>query len=339
MAFFIGVKFMNLQDLPIYQPVEGWVVEYPKFLELTDLCEANRWLWNESDPAEDKTDLLTKLSKGELHAITTILQIFTLFELNVGDYWIDRIYKRFNRPEIKALASSINQVEINIHARAYQRINETLLGSNLESFYIEYKEIEQLKTRIDYLTKCLKSENDLEAFAAFLFTEGSSLFSMFGTIAHFQAPEYNKNVLKNITGTITLSAIDEDFHAIANALLFNTIIEELGYLPKDLENSIYKMAEEILELERNILDLVFKEGIEGLDKKDMLEFIKYRINLCLERINLKPLFITDNMVVATWFDLQKGVNTIRLHDFFYSGSGTYSNDVNRGKIRGALETW
>ena len=78
---------MNYKKLPIYQPVEGWVVEYPQFLELLDICEANRWVWDESDPAEDRSDLLTKLSKGELHAITTILQIFTLFEINVGDYW------------------------------------------------------------------------------------------------------------------------------------------------------------------------------------------------------------------------------------------------------------
>lgn len=330
---------MNYKNLPIYQPVEGWVVEYPQFLELLDICEANRWVWDESDPAEDRSDLLTKLTKGELHAITTILQIFTLFELNVGDYWIDRVYKTFNRPEIKALAASINQVEYNVHARSYQRINETLLGSDISSFYLEYNEILELKNRVSYLIECMRSDDDLVTFSAFLFTEGSSLFNMFATIAHFQAPEFNKNLLKNIVGTITLSAIDEDLHCIANATLINTIVNELGYFPKEVEDKVYKMAGEILELELAILDLIFKYGIDNLEKDDMVEFVKYRINMCLQRINLKPIHITKNTKVATWFELQKGANTIRLHDFFYSGSGSYSSDVNKGKIRGELEKW
>ena len=330
---------MNYKHLPIYQPVEGWVVDYPKFLELTDLCEANRWLWDESDPAEDKTDLLTKLTDGELHAITTILQIFTLFEINIGDYWIDRVYKRFNRPEIKALAASINQVEFNVHARSYQRINETLLGSNISSFYSEYHDIKELKNRITYLNKCMQSEDDLEVFGAFLLTEGSSLFNMFATISHFQSPEFNKNLLKNVVGTITLSSIDEDLHSQANALLINTITSELGYIPEHVKSAMYRMADDILELETGILDLVFKYGIPKLDKQDMVEFAKYRINLCLERINLKPKFELANTSVAKWFDLEKGSNTIRLHDFFYSGAGTYSNDINKGKIREAISKW
>lgn len=330
---------MNYNNLPIYQPVEGWVVEYPQFLSLLDLCEANRWLWDESDPAEDKAELLTKLTDGELHAITTILQIFTLFELNIGDYWIDRVYKRFNRPEIKALAALINNFEFGIHARSYQRINETLLGSNLSSFYSEYHEIEALKKRIEFVTKCIRAEDDLTSFAAFMFTEGASLFSLFGTIAHFQAPEYNKNLLKNIVGTITLSSIDEDFHTMANALLINAIVKENGGMPEEVKTAIYKMTDEILDLESGIIDLVFKLGIPKLDKEDMLEFVKYRINLCLERINLPAKYVLKNKKVAKWFEEQKGVNTVRMHDFFYSGAGTYSNNVNKHKIREALNKW
>lgn len=330
---------MKYDNLPIYQPVEGWVVEYPEFLDLADLCEANRWLWNESDPADDKSDLLTKLTQGEVHAITTILRIFTMFELSVGDYWIDRVYKVFDRPEIKTVASLITNFETGIHARSYQRINETLLGSNISDFYLEYKDISELKSRITYLKECLKSDDDLLAFSAFTFTEGASLFSMFATIAHWQSPQFNKNLLKNTVGTITLSSIDEDFHAKVNATLVNIIVKELGGWPKELPEKINKMAMDVYNLESGILDLVFKLGIPQLNKSDMLEFVKHRINYCLELINLPKLFTEENTNVQDWFYLEKGANTIRLHDFFSSGSGTYSNSINKMKIREAVAKW
>lgn len=325
--------------LPIYQPVEGWVVDYPKFLELADLCEANRWLWDESDPADDKDDLLTKLSEGELHALTNILRIFTMFELDVGNYWIDRIFKVFDRPELKTVSSIITQFEYGIHARSYQRINETLLGSNIDTFYTEYKDIAALKNRISYLTSCLRSEDDLLAFSAFTFTEGASLFSLFGTISHWQSPEYQKDVLKNTVGTITLSSIDEDIHARVNAELVKTIVKENGGWPLGLEDQVYRMVDDILALEEGIIDLVFERGIEKLPKEDMKEFVKYRINYCLELLGLDPKFELKNTTINDWFSVQKGAGTIRLHDFFATGSGTYSNQINKGKIREALNKW
>ena len=76
---------MNLLNLPIYKQPEGWVIEYPEFSKLADEQMHTFWPWDEPVVENDLQDLHTKLTQEEMNGIITVLKLFTLYEMRVGE--------------------------------------------------------------------------------------------------------------------------------------------------------------------------------------------------------------------------------------------------------------
>lgn len=309
---------MNIYEQPI-----GYIIQYPIFEELANTQMDTFWSWKEPLVENDVQDLKVNLTKAELHGLVTVLKLFTLYELEIGsNYWADRIGKVFKRPEIQRMCTMFAATEYNSHAPFYNEINRVLF-INTPEFYSSYKEIEQLNSRIEFINKAVSSKNDLISIAAFSLIEGAILYSSFAFIKHFQAQRYNKNLIKNICRGIDLSVADEDLHSIGGATLFNTIIKEQGEFPEFLVSDIYKMADEILEHETGIIDIMYAEGdIPSLSKAALLNFVKHRINTVLVRLGLEAVYTVDNQEIEEWF--YDSVSSVKLHDFF-SGSGSEYN--------------
>ena len=57
---------------------------------------------------------------------------------------------------------------------------------------------------------------------------------------------------------------------------------------EDTQNKIYQVVKESIDIEAEILDWIFSDGdIKNINKKDLLNFMKFRVDESLERIGMK----------------------------------------------------
>jgi len=310
---------------------DTYTVDYPEALELTDMQEDVLWTAKEIEMEKDLYDLHNTLTDSETHGVTTVLRLFTLYELHVGnEYWLDYVRKRFQRPEIQRMASLFGMVELNVHAPFYDRLNE-VMGLKTDEFYSSYVDDEELKSRIEWIERQFETEDDLLALAVGSITEGAILYSNFAFLKHFQAE--GKNKLTNMTAGINFSVRDENIHSLAGAWLFRTLknemIEEqgvdcMGYID-EVHAKIRLTCDQVLEHEGRIIEMLFEKGdIRGITDHQMKQFIKSRLNLCLEQLGLEKAYEVDYDPISKWF--YKNINSGQLHDFFNKQGNNYTRN-------------
>ena len=296
------------------------MVTYPRFVEFADhQLEELFWLSSEHKFELDKPHYEHELTPSELHAIIMAQEIFTQYELKVGsDYWLGRVMKKFPRPEISRMCAAFGNVELNVHAPTYSKMVE-VLGLASDEFYARWQKDETLRTRFEFIESLVKSRDDAESLAGFVFIEGAVLYSTFALLRSFSSN--GRNLLPVTTKAITASVLDEDWHCQGGAYLFNLLVHEQERSPEelaDLEAKVMAAAQAVFDHECAIIKMYFEKGeIAGITEKDLMSFVASRINICLVRMNYPELFtVTDNPIEA-WFELSaKGFSST---DFFVNG--------------------
>lgn len=310
--------------MSIFNKPVGWIIEYPEFQKLADEQMHTFWPWDEPEVENDVQDVRVLMAEPERHGLMETLKLFTHYEMHAGDdYWTGRIMNTFHRPEIQRMASMFSAVELNSHAPFYNRINE-LLYVDTEEFYGEYERDPILKERMRFIGEVIDAEDIRLSLAGFSFIEGAVLYSSFAFLKHFQAQECGKDLIKNICRGINLSVADENTHAVGGALLFKRACEEEPLYGNE-KAYIYDMAKEVYRHEEQIIEKLFSKGdIKGITKTNLQDFVKHRVNLCLNQLGLESLYDDSELdgFVASWF--YKNINSVQFHDFF-TGSGSEYN--------------
>ena len=314
----------------ITTPKKTYTMDYPEAVRMAEEQMNVYWLPTEINLEKDTQDLKVNMTEAEMHGVITTLKLFTLYELIVGnEYWGGRIKESFPRPDIEFMATTFGFVEIGIHARFYNRVNEVLM-LDTDEFYESYIEDETLSARINFVNEMADDPDLALSVGVFSMLEGAVLYSSFAFLKHFQSQ--GKNKLKNVCSGINFSVRDENLHALAGAWLFNTLCEEEGYGPKrtlELERKLHLAAETIYDHECRIIEMIFDKGdIEGITPEDLKTFVKSRINLCLRNLNMTELFHVDENPIAKHF--YKGINSYSFGDFFYGVQNEYNRNVGEG---------
>lgn len=106
-------------------------------------------------------------------------------------------------------------------------------------------------------------------------------------------------------------------HSEAGIMIVNIIKEEqpkyFEYMSKHIIEDVHKY----IQYESRLLDWIFEKGeLEFYTKEDLLNFMKYRVDLALERMGFEKQFNISNKQYAPmkWFDEETKVQT--LTDFF-----------------------
>jgi ribonucleoside-diphosphate reductase beta chain len=309
----------------ITQKKTAYTFDYPAAEKFAETQMDVYWLPTEIAVEKDVQDLRANMTPAESHGVITVLKLFTLYELIVGnEYWGEKIKKAFPRPDIEFMATTFGFVEIGIHARFYNRINEAMM-LNTDDFYNSYTEDPALSERIEFVNSVADDTSNLPlAVAAFSMLEGAVLYSSFAFLKHFQAD--GKNKLVNVCRGINFSVRDENLHATAGAWLFNTLVSEMEISAEartGLDEQIVEVAHKIAHHEDRIIDMIFEKGeIEGINADDLRTFVRSRINLCLENLGVEKVFEVDENPIAEWF--YSNINMYQMHDFF-TGMGSEYN--------------
>ena len=322
----------------IETPKETYTVDYPQAVDIAKKQTNIIWFAEELGVEKDEHDIRTKCTEGERHGITTVLKLFTQYELMLGgdEFWGGKVGKMFPRPEIQRMAATFSFIELGIHSVFYDLINKTL-GIATDEFYSSWKKDPVLSERIAFISQYANSDDKLEATAAFAFMEGVVLFSNFAYLKSFNVGGYN--LISHITAGIDASAKDENTHSMASAWLFTQCLlerEKLGLINQEEKNNLFKnvrkIAEIVYEHESKICDLIFeKGGIRTITKEEILHFIRDRINVVLGYLQQPKMFDKEPGIVSDWFYAQ--LSSFKYSDFFSNQQVQYVRNWSKHQLR------
>lgn len=305
----------------IETPKESYTTDYPQAVEAARKQAQLFWTAEELGVDKDEGDIRTKCTEGERHGITTVLRLFTRYELSLGgdEFWGGKVSKMFPRPEIQRMAATFAFIELGVHSVFYDLINKTL-GIATDEFYLSWKEDKNMSDRMAFVSKYADSECPLESMAAFAFMEGVVLFSNFAFLKSFNVGGYN--LIPHITAGIDASAKDEFYHCMAASWLFNQCLferEKLGLITSaekaNLRKKIKRIAEKVYEHEEALCNQIFsKGGIRTITKEEILHFIRDRIDVVLDMLGCTKLYNQEPGKVSEWFYSQ--ISSFKYSDFF-----------------------
>jgi ribonucleotide reductase beta subunit family protein with ferritin-like domain len=300
-----------------------YTFEYPQAIEFCEKQEDIFWTAKEIALEKDLHDLKSELTEAELHGVTTVLRLFTEYELRVGgDYWLGRMMNSFHRPELQRMFASFGAIELNVHAPFYAKINE-LLGLNTDEFYSSYINDHILVARLGSIQEAVSSKDLLYSLGCFSIVEGAVLYSNFGFLKHFQAE--GKNKLMNLVAGINFSVRDENLHSLAGAWLYKQLFQELQANYVQNMERLVNFCNTVRDHEHKIIDMIFEKGkIVGITEHQLKNFVDSRLNLCMQQLGFQPLYEVNYNPIASWF--YKNLQSSQLHDFFQKQGNSYNRD-------------
>ena len=315
----------------IETPTDSYVTRYPWATEMAIEQQSIFWPAEELGVEEDAQDFRLGLNAAEKHGVLTAQSVLTQYELMIGgtELWGGKIGKLFPRPEIQRMSACFANVELNSHAPFYALANE-VLGTATDEFYSSWKQDPILADRIAFINECTESEDALEVTAALAFLEGAVLFTAFGFFKGFNSRGFN--LIPHFVAGIDGSAKDENFHSIASAKLFRECKAERiaagNHTQADelkLREYITKIAVHVYEHELRINDMLFEvEGNRVVTQHELTQFLKDRINVVLNRLEMKPMFGEEKGVISNWFYQQ--LSTVKVPDFFAATQLQYTRN-------------
>ena len=321
----------------IETPTESFVERYPWATQMAQEQQAIFWPAEELGVEEDEADFRHKLTESERHGTLFAQSVLTKYEAMIGgdEFWGGRIAKLFPRPEIIRMCACFANVEIGSHAPFYKFGNDGL-GVASDDFYAQWKRDPILATRIGFMDRMSKHKNPLVVTAALTFMEGAVLFSIFGYFKGFNARGHNK--IPHFVSGIDASAKDENFHSMASATLFNQCRQdriEAGNHTKRMDSALNKkireMARMVYEHELQIIDRLFEKGdTEVISKKELIEFLEDRINICLGRLGQPAMFDHASGEISTWFYAQ--LSKVKIPDCFAATQVQYTKNWAKHKL-------
>lgn len=294
---------------------------YDAFLE----SEQMHWLHSEVPLQEDVVDWKNKLSQGEKDFLMHLFRFFTQADVDVAGAYVRNYLPNFPQPEVRMMLSSFAARE-SIHIAAYSHLIETL--GIPETTYNEFLQYKEMKDKHDFVGEfVIQDEQSLaQQIAVFsAFTEGMQLFSSFVMLLNFA--RFGK--LKGMGQIIAWSIADESLHTESMIKLFREFVKENKHIWNDeLKSQLYTIAEKMVQLEDNFIDLAYGVNeMEGLTKEDVKLYIRYIADRRLISLGLKGIFKVKKNPLP-WVDGMLGTT----HSNFFEAKVT---DYAKGALTGS----
>lgn len=318
---------MKKLPIEIKNPLFGLYL-YPAAKLIMEEQQDVSWTAKEIPVEKDVHTYRHVLAPAQLSLVTITLQLFVEIEQKVGEVW-EIIASWFPHSEIEGCCAEIARMEKSVHAFFYQKMSDALNIDPAETAKNQ-ETIKVLKDKLEFLTRItsnLSADKPL-ALATVTLIEQVLLFSNFAMLKSFQSNGYN--LLANTLTGVDFVVQDEVLHGNFASYLFKTVLDEDARGPKQinlplLKLNIDRVITEIIAHEDAVIDYGLPGGakINDISGNDLKIFIRSRADEVLLMLGYEEAYGdigTDT--IAKWF--YKGANSIRMHDFFVSGTSQYS---------------
>ena len=312
-----------LEERLVYKPFR-----YPWAYEAWHTQQQIHWLPEEVPLAEDVKDWEKNLSDAEKNLLTQIFRFFVQADVGVNNCYMKHYSQVFKPTEVQMMMAAFSSTET-IHIAAYSHLLDTIGMAEVEySAFLEYKE---MKDKFDFMRKwgVETKENIAKTLAVFgAFTEGVQLFASFAVLLNF--PRFNK--MKGMGQIVTWSVRDETLHTESAIKLFRTFVSENPeVLTPELEKDIYKACETVISHEDAFINLAFElGGVQGLEAKQVKDYIRYIADLRLTQLGMEKLFHIKEHPLPWMVEMLGGVE----HTNFFEGRAT---EYSRASTTGSWE--
>ena len=146
-------------------------------------------------------------------------------------------------------------------------------------------------------------------------------------------PRHNK--MRGMGQIISWSVRDESLHCEGMIKLFHEFVKETKTMNKKLEREILDCCEKVVFLEDNFIDLAFEMGpVEGMEPKDIKNYIRYIADWRLNQLNLKPIYNIKSHPLPWLTEILNGVEHA---NFFEARATEYSKVATRVHGRARME--
>ena len=301
--------------------------EYPWAFDAYDAQQKMHWLPSEVPLAEDVRDWNERLNSNGKNLITQILKFFTQGDVDIAKAYLDKYIPQFKPPEVRMMLSSFAAAEAN-HAHAYSLLNDTIGLPDKE--YKTFQECKSMADKHNYLFKDKGKgveglARDLAVFSAF--GEGLQLFASFVMLLNFQ--RFGK--MKGMCQIITWSIRDESHHVENMIKLFHSLIDDNRKIWNDkFKKTLYQICRDMVTLEDKFIDLAFEMGgVEGLESKQVKQYIRHIADRRLLQLGLKPNFEAKTNPLP-WLDWV--LNGVEHANFFENRATEYTKANLTGQL-------
>lgn len=304
-----------------YKPFEYGHITDP----LIEAMWASHWTHKEFNFKSDIQDFKTKLTEDERSVVKRSVLLTSQLEIAVKSFW-GRLGELLPKPEIADLGAVFGGVEV-IHSRAYAEILSKL---NLNSEFDELFKEPVIKRRVDYLSKYVNKvykndkQNIVYSLVLFtLFTEYCTLFSQFYVILGFNR---YRNVLKDVANIVQYTSKEENLHAEGGVAIINKIRKEEPWIfSEEFDKRISHEVVEAFEAEAGLVDWMLQDYENEFLSSDILKsYIKRRMNECLVKIRMSPVFEPNEELDRKTDWMEEEVYASALTDFFHKKPIDYS---------------
>lgn len=330
----------NVNDRRIINGEEGDVVQLSpikhKFAwDAYKAGNANHWLPEEISMQKDielwKSDALTD---AERRAINMTMGFFTTADSIVANNLVLAIYKQVTSPECRMYLLR-QAFEEAIHTHSYQYIVESV-GLDEAAIFNMYREIDSIYDKDIFavsLTEGILDPNFttrtpegaqkfLENLIVFyVIMEGIFFYSSFAMMLSFQ----RQNKMVGSAEQFQYIMRDESMHMNFGIDMINGIKDENPELwTPEFQEHVIDMVRQGVELEITYGEDVIPDGILGLNKDGIREYVQHIADRRLERLGLQPIYNSPNPYpwMSEAIDLGKEKNFFETRVTEYQVGGT-----------------
>jgi ribonucleoside-diphosphate reductase beta chain len=305
---------------------------YPWAYDAWLMQQRVHWLPEEVPLADDVKDWHRTLSNSERNLLTHIFRFFTQADVEVNNCYMKHYSQVFKPTEVQMMLAAFSNIET-VHISAYSHLLDTI--GMPETEYSAFLKYQQMKDKYDFMQEFgVETNRDIAMTLAMFgaFTEGLQLFASFAILMNF--PRFNK--MKGMGQIVTWSVRDESLHTESIIKLFRTFIHENPEIwDEEFQRELYVACETVLNHEDAFIDLAFEMGgIEGLEGKEVKQYIRYIADRRLSQLGLQPVYRIEKNPLP-W--MEEMLNGVEHANFFENRATEYSKAATKGGWEEAFE--
>ncbi|MNS42040.1 Ribonucleoside-diphosphate reductase subunit beta [compost metagenome] len=271
-------------------------MRYPQFFELYRDSLKNIWTTDELDFSVDYVHLREKLTPAEAHLIKRLVAFFATADNIVAHNLVLNLYKHLNSPEFRMFLGKQLFDEM-LHVETYLLLADTYIPDADEraEAFSAYQHVPSIKAKADFAFKYMDTIEQLDrletlserrqflvnliCYAACI--EGLFFFGSFAYVYFLRA----KGLLPGLATATDWVFRDESMHIRGAMAAIRALREEAPELfDETLEATVRAMVEEAIAVELKFCEDALSEGVTGLSRDAMAEYLRYVADMRLTQL-------------------------------------------------------
>lgn len=317
----------------------AWAYEFWKRQQQT------HWMGEEVPLGPDLKDWASsRVTANERALLTQIFRFFTQSDIEVGDNYLKRYIPIFQPLTVQMMMAAFTNMET-VHIDAYALLLKTLGMPKAE--FEAFRDYAEMRAKADYMHQFgVETVADVARTLAMFgaFTEGMALFASFAMLLNF--PRHNK--MNGMGQIVSWSVRDESLHCEGVIRLFHEWNRETGAVTRAVRDDITDVAQTMVKLEENFVDLAFGLGeIEGMKPQEIRAYVRYVADWRMTQLKLSPIFGYFKTAEGGYSQakphplpwLVEILNGVEHANFFEQRATEYSKGASRGNWNGEDGVW